>query len=209
MPGQHGLFITLEGGEGAGKSTQVKKLAETLRARGHDIVLTREPGGTPEAEALRDVFVSHHGPDWSPEAQALLMFTARTLHVDKVIRPALAAGKIVICDRFTDSTRAYQGIVQKAGLEKINQIKQAAIGDLEPDITFIFDIDPEVGLARTGNRQGGGETFDKADISFHQQLRGAYAEIAAENPGRCVMIDASGTMDAVFDQIMNKVDESL
>ena len=203
-----GFFNTLEGGEGAGKSTQIKKLESALRAQGHDVIVTREPGGTPEGEALRDVFVAHDGQDWPLAAQVLLMLNARALHIEKKIRPALDAGKIVICDRFIDSTRAYQGIVQGFGVDKIDCISRVCFGDFEPDLTFIFDVDPQVGLSRTARRTAA-EMFDKSSMSFHNELRGAFRQLAAQYPDRCVLVDASASIDTVFDYLLSTVEEKL
>ncbi len=201
-----GFFITLEGGEGAGKSTQIKKLEAALAAQGHDVIVTREPGGTPEAEALRDVFVKHEGQEWPLPAQVLLMLTARALHVEQKIKPALAAGKIVICDRFIDSTRAYQGIVQGFGVEKINEISRLCFGDFEPDLTFIFDIDPAVGLSRT-SRRANAEMFDKSATSFHNDLREAFRKIAKQYTDRCMLVDASGSIDSIFNSLLAEVEK--
>ncbi len=203
-----GFFITLEGGEGAGKSTQIKKLEQALREQGRNVLVTREPGGTPEAEALRDVFVKHEGQDWPLPAQVLLMLTARAVHIDQKIRPALDAGKIVICDRFIDSTRAYQGIVQGFGVDKINEISRLCFGDFEPDLTFILDVDPTVGLSRL-SRRSAAEMFDKAKASFHDELPAAFRQIAEQYPQRCVMVDASGTIDDIFDTLIAEVDKRL
>jgi len=203
-----GFFITLEGGEGAGKSTQIKKLEEALRGQGREVVVTREPGGTVEGEALRDVFVKHEGQNWPLAAQVLLMLNARTLHIENKIRPALEAGKIVICDRFVDSTRAYQGIVQGFGLEKINAISRLCFGNFEPDLTFILDVDPAAGLSRLKNRPSA-EMFDKSHQSFHDALPAAFREIAALYPDRCVLVDASQSIDDVFTQLMQGIKERL
>lgn len=200
-----GFFITLEGGEGAGKSTQVKWLASALRDAGRDIVETREPGGTPDAEALRALFIAHKGNDWPVAAQVLLMFAARVLHTENLIKPALAAGKIVICDRYIDSTRVYQGYGAGYDRAAIEQIKKTTIGDFEPDLTFIFDIDPETGLGRTKGRGGQGDTFEDKDIDFHRKLRGGFLEIAKDNPGRCVIIDASKDIQTIADRLREEV----
>lgn len=200
-----GFFITLEGGEGAGKSTQLRLLADALRAKGHDVVETREPGGTPEAEALRDAFIAQKGNNWPVAAQVLLMSAARVLHTDTLIRPALAAGKIVISDRYTDSTRVYQGYGAAYDLASIEAIKKLSIGDFEPDLTFIFDIDPAAGLARTRGRNGAGDTFEAKDISFHEKLRGGFLDIAKKNPARCVIIDAAADRDAIAARMSDEV----
>lgn len=203
---QRGLFITFEGGEGAGKSTQIKKLAQSL---GGDCVVTREPGGTPEAEALRAVFFENNGQNWPAEALVFLMFSARILHTQTLILPALKKGHHVLSDRYTDSTRVYQGYAGKLPLEKIEQIKSLAIGAFEPDITFIMDIDPAMGLARTGARSGAEVSFEAKDLSFHQALREGFLDIAAKNPQRCIVIDAAQDADTIADEILKIVKEKL
>lgn len=200
-----GFFITLEGGEGAGKSTQSRRLADALRAQGHDVVETREPGGTPEAEALRQVFIDHKGNDWPVAAQVLLMSAARVIHTEKLIQPALAAGKIVVCDRYTDSTRVYQGAGAGYASDAIEAIKNLSIGSFEPDMTFIFDIDPAVGLARTRGRDGADDTFEAKDIAFHEKLRGGFRDIARRYPDRCVMIDATASADEIAARMSDEV----
>ncbi len=200
-----GFFITLEGGEGAGKSTQSRLLADALRAQGHDVVETREPGGTPEAEALREAFIRQQGNNWPPAAQVLLMSAARALHTENLIRPALGAGKIVISDRYTDSTRVYQGYGAAYDRDAIEAIKKLSIGDFEPDLTFIFDLDPAVGLARTRGRNGAGDTFEAKDLSFHEKLRGGFLDIAQKNSGRCVIIDAAADRDAIAARMSDEV----
>jgi dTMP kinase len=147
-----GLFITLEGGEGSGKSTQLKRLAETLRGKGRDVVTTREPGGTPDAEKIRNLLVQRDGGEWTPMAECLLLFASRVMHVEKLIKPALEQGKIVISDRFADSTRAYQAYGHGINPQIIEQMNTLALGDFKPDLTFILDIDVDEGLKRAGNR---------------------------------------------------------
>jgi len=196
-----GLFITFEGGEGAGKTTQIKRLAAALG----DCIVTREPGGTPEAEALRNSFIAHKGQDWPLSAQALLMFAARTLHTDRLIKPMLAEGKTVLCDRYTDSSRVYQGYAGGINLEEIESIKQIAIGDFEPHLTFILDIPPAIGLIRAGARYQNDDTFEAKDISFHEKLRQGFLDIAKNNPKRCVVIDATQSEDVIADQILKRV----
>jgi dTMP kinase len=198
------LFITFEGGEGAGKTTQIKRLAAAL---GENCITTREPGGTPEAEALRNAFFQNNGQDWPPEALVLLMFSARILHTENLIRPKLESGFHVLSDRYTDSTRAYQGYAGNLSLDKIEQIKQLSIGDFEPDITFIMDIDPKVGIGRTSARGGTEITFEEKDIGFHQKLREGFLTIAKQNPDRCIIIDATQDQDVIAEQILRAVKE--
>lgn len=196
-----GLFITLEGGEGGGKSTQSKRLKAYLEKQGREVVLTREPGGTPEAEKIRTLIVDRQGGNWSPVAECLLLFAARAMHVRDCIAPALAAGKVVICDRFTDSTRAYQGYAGGIALSVIEAIKQTAIGALEPDITFILDLPAQTGLARTHTRTTTEDRFEGKALAFHEALRQGFLDIAAKNPSRCHVIDATQPIDDVFNQI--------
>lgn len=190
-----GMFITFEGGEGSGKSTQVRALAVRLAARGHEVLTTREPGGTPEAEKIRALLVDRDGGKWSPLAEAMLLFAARTMHVETLIKPALAAGKIVLCDRFADSTRAYQGYGHGLPLEVIEDLNRAALGDFAPRLTFILDIDPEQGLNRSERRLAESKShedrFERLDFTFHKRLRQGYLEIAKGNPQRCHVVEAA------------------
>lgn len=210
MPMAKPLFITFEGGEGAGKTTQIKRLEQALAAAGHDVVVTREPGGTPVAEALWQVFIDNKGQNWDVLAQAFLVFTTRRLHTEEVIKPALAHGKIVISDRYTDSTRIYQGIAGGLGLEAIERIKQECIGDFEPHLTFVFDIDPEIALKRvSGSKRERADTFEEKKIAFHQSLRKGYLEIASIYKDRCRVIDAACDMDSVERNIWEECLKSL
>lgn len=202
---RRGLFITFEGGEGAGKTTQIKRLAAALP----DCIVTREPGGTPEAEALRNLFVSHQGQNWPLQAQLLLMFAARTLHTEDLIKPSLGKGHTVLCDRYTDSTRVYQGYAGGIPQEEIEDIKKSAIGDFEPDITFVMDIAPEEGLKRARKREGDESTFESKSLAFHEKLRQGFLTIARDNPARCVIIDASQDEDAVAAAILERVKVAL
>jgi len=202
---QMGLFITLEGGEGSGKSTQARMLRDYLVADGQDVVLTREPGGTPEAEKIRDLITQREGGDWTPIAEILLFFAARQMHVESLIKPALAAGKFVICDRFTDSTRAYQGYGHGFALDKIEELNQFALAGFEPDLTFIMDIDVDAGLQRSFSHksQSNGleateDRFERFDKFFHERMRHGFQEIAKKDPERCRLIDASRSQDAIF-----------
>jgi dTMP kinase len=200
-----GLFITLEGGEGSGKSTQIRRLAGFLEKQGHAVIVTREPGGTPEAEKIRNLLVQRDGGDWTPLTECLLLFAARVMHVETLIKPALAAGKIVISDRFTDSTRAYQSYGHGVDRDVIEKLNTLTLGDFKPDVTFILDVEVEEGLARAGKRLARDESSeDKYELlgpSFHQRLRDGYLAIAAREPGRCHVVNANGTLDEVTDAI--------
>lgn len=200
-----GLFITFEGGEGAGKSTQIKLLAERLT----NCVMTREPGGTPEADAIRNLFIEHEGHNWPVKALLLLMFSARVLHTENFIRPQLNAGRHVLCDRFTDSTRVYQGHAGGMTAHEIEEVKHAAIGDFEPDMTFILDIAPEEGLFRAAARADDNGTFEAKDLTFHEKIRQGFLSIAKDNPGRCVVIDAAKSVDEIADDIWQSVSSRL
>jgi dTMP kinase len=197
-PGR-GKFITFEGGEGSGKSTQIKLLAQRLDAAGRRNVTTREPGGSPGAEIIRHVLLSGVGKLLGPEAETLLFAAARDDHVRSVILPALNQGTWVLCDRFFDSTRAYQGSLGKVSPDVLNAMQRVTIGDLKPDLTIILDVPVEIGLQRASARRGSDtpDRFESEDIKFHQGLRDAYRRIAVEDPERCVLIDASADPDAV------------
>lgn len=204
-----GIFITFEGGEGAGKSTQIRRLAERLRAGGQDVVLTREPGGSPGAESIRELLLNGETDRWSPLTEALLMNAARRDHIERVIAPALARGAVVLCDRFADSTRAYQGAGGAVDTAVIAQLEAAVVGDMRPDLTLIFDLPVEEGLRRALSRNGGEERFEAKGAAFHQRLRAAYLEIAAAEPERCVLIDATASLDAVETAILAAVQRRL
>ena len=198
---RRGYFITVEGGEGAGKTTQIDALAATLTERGREVVITREPGGTPAAEAVRDL-LSHpaFGGDWSPRAEALLMFAVRAMHIRDVIAPALAQEKIVISDRYIDSTRAYQGYLQGVSRAFIQSLEQEVVGDVVPDLTLILDLPVATAMARVAAR-GAVDHYDRADQQTHQILRDAFLDIAAQEPERCVVIDASREPGAIAQEI--------
>ncbi|MBV9970993.1 MAG: dTMP kinase [Xanthobacteraceae bacterium] len=204
-----GRFITLEGGEGAGKSTQAALLAERLADLGIAAVKTREPGGSPGAEIVRDIVLSGLAKPFGPQAETLLFAAARRDHLESLIKPALAAGKWVICDRFIDSTRVYQGILGKAGSPLVRALERITVGDAMPDLTIILDLPAEVGLARARARRAGGapDRFEGEDLGFHQRLNAAFREIAAEEPGRCVVIEADRPAEAVAADIRAKVEE--
>jgi len=194
-------FITLEGGEGTGKSTQAKRLAAKLREKHIEAVVTREPGGSPGAEQIRELFVHGAPGRWSALTETLLVFAARVDHVEKTIKPALASGKWVICDRFTDSTYAYQGAARGTDREIIRRVQSAAIGDFKPGLTLVLDLPVSVGLERAKARPGSENRFEQFDAAFHEKLRQAFLDIAKKNGDRCVLIDASGSEDEVAELI--------
>jgi dTMP kinase len=198
-----GRFISFEGGEGTGKSTQIKMLAERLETAKLRAILTREPGGSPGAEVIRHLLLSGVGKLLGPEAETLLFAAARDDHVRTVILPALTQGTWVLCDRFSDSTRAYQGKLGKVAPAVLNAMERVTIGDLKPDLTIILDVPVEVGLKRAAARRGQGapDRFESEDVKFHQELREAYREIASANPDRCMLIDATGDPNTVAAQI--------
>ena len=197
-----GTFITFEGGEGAGKSTQARRLAERLKAPGAPpVVLTREPGGSPGAEAIRALLVSGAADRWSPVSETLLMYAARRDHIERTIEPALARGETVICDRFLDSTRAYQGAGGDAPSGLIAALEAAVLGETRPDLTLIFDLPIDVGLARAAARGEGEARFESKGLDFHERLRIAFLQIGLREPDRCVILDAQGDPDAVAERV--------
>jgi dTMP kinase len=206
-----GRFITFEGGEGTGKSTHSKMLAERIKALGIDLVLTREPGGSPGAEAIRHVLLSGVAKPLGAEAEALLFAAARDDHVRNTIKPALARGAWVICDRFIDSSRVYQGHLGRADGKFMRALERVTVGALEPDLTFIMDVPADVGLARASKRRAGGATdrFEAESAGFHAALREAYRLLAATEPGRCVVVDATAPKSQVAERIWNTVCERL
>jgi dTMP kinase len=193
-----GVFISLEGGEGAGKSTQARLLAERFRAAGHAAMTTREPGGSPGAEAIRALLLDARA-GFAPTAEALLFAAARRDHVEKTILPALEAGQAVICDRFADSTRAYQGAAGAVPAETIDALETLATAGRMPDLTLVIDLPPEAGLARAALRRGasGVDRFEREDIAFHARVRQGFLGIAAAAPGRVSVIDGTGDVAAV------------
>jgi dTMP kinase len=197
------LFITFEGGEGAGKSTQIRMLAATLRASGHEVVVTREPGGSPGAEAIRHVVLSGAAEPFGPQMEAVLFAAARADHIDRTIRPALERGAVVLSDRFVDSSRVYQGVT--GGLERsfMETLERATVEDMMPDLTLILDIDPEEGMRRAGARRGTSEAdrFEKEGLSLHRRRRKAFLEIAKAEPKRCKVIDASRPAEKIAAEI--------
>jgi dTMP kinase len=206
-----GRFITFEGGEGGGKSTHAKLLGERLQNAGIDVVLTREPGGSPGAEIIRHVLLSGAAKPLGAETEAILFAAARDDHVRATIEPALESGKWVICDRFLDSTRVYQGILGHVDARLIRGLERVMVGETMPDLTLILDVPVEVGLARANARRGDAaiDRFEAENVEFHEKLRGSYAALAKLEPERCVLIDAARSKEAVQDEIWKVVSERL
>ena len=204
-----GRFITLEGGEGTGKSTQVKRLKAALEAKGRSVLATREPGGSPGAEEIRKLLVEGEPGRWNPITETLLAYAARADHVARTIGPALAAGQWVISDRFNDSTFAYQGVGRGVERETIRRIDSAVLDDFQPDLTLVLDLDVKIGLdramARPGARSAAENRFEKFGPEFHEKLRQSFLDIAKRAPERCRIIDASGSEDQVAEQIFSAV----
>jgi dTMP kinase len=207
-PGRRGAFITFEGGDGVGKSTQIRRLADQLRGTGHDVVTTREPGGSPGAEAIREMIVKGAVERWSPVAEALLMFAARADHIEKTINPARARGAVVLCDRFADSTMAYQGVAGGLGRDKVDGLRSLVVGEDGPDLTFILDIPVDLGLARAADR-GGDNRFEAKGGDYQRKVRQAFLDIAAKEPRRCIVIDASRPIEVVAADIAESVKDRL
>jgi len=203
-----GRFITFEGGEGAGKSTQVARLAAALEAAGIDVLTTREPGGSPGAETIRNLLLD---PDaaWDPPTETLLHFAARADHYTMRIGPALREGKWVICDRFADSTRAYQGYGLGVDLAAIETLYDIALDGVVPDLTLILDLPVERGLARLCGRPGDTDRYERMDVAFHQRLREGFIAIADANPDRCVVIDADADADTVAAAVLTAIERRL
>jgi dTMP kinase len=198
-----GRFITLEGGEGAGKSTQAKLLAEALTARGLPVLRTREPGGAPGAEVLRDLLLGG-SVVWSAPAETLLHFAARAEHVERTIRPTLDAGMWVVCDRFYDSTMAYQGYGQGADRGTIAALIRLV--GVHPDLTLVLDVSDAVALHRRASRGAADDRYERLDAAFHARVKQAFREIALAAPDRCVVVDADADVHAVHRQVMRHVD---
>ncbi len=209
-----GAFISLEGGEGAGKSTQIERLRRRLEARGAQVISTREPGGTPEAERIRTLLVTGDAERWDALTEALLNYAARRNLVENLIKPSLESGSWVLCDRFFDSTTAYQGLAGDAGPENIKALRQLVLGDFSPDLTLVLDLPAEEGLRRAGGRPNGQERapedrYEKKGLEFHERIRAAFREIAEAEPQRCVLIDGAKSIDTVETEIWAAVQERL
>lgn len=200
-----GIFITFEGGEGAGKTTQAKLLCDALEAAGHETLLTREPGGTFGAEAIRDLVLSGTQDRWSGMTELLLMYAARIDHIEKLIKPALARGVWVVSDRFADSSLAYQGYARGLGPEKVVAVHKAVMGGFEPDHTILFDIDPILAQKRVETRGEEMSRFDSESVDFHNTLRSAFLDIAKDNSDRFFTLDASANRNAVHTRILYSI----
>lgn len=203
------LFITLEGGEGTGKTTLIKSLHNELCARGLEVILTREPGGTEGAEAIRDLVLKGAADRWNSMSEICLYYAAREDHLTRVIRPALKQGKIVICDRFFDSTRAYQGHLGENEQKVIKCLEDNIVAQNKPDLTLVLDIDVKIGLARAGSRMDDESRFESKKLEYHQNLRQSFLEIARAEPDRCKLIDASRPIDEVFATALALVNAAL
>jgi len=206
-----GRFITFEGGEGTGKSTHAALLAQRLRALGIGVVLTREPGGSPGAEIIRHVLLSGAAKPFGADAEAILFAAARDDHVRNTILPALERGRWVISDRLTDSTHVYQGAAGSVDPKLIQGLERVTVGDLKPDITFILDVPPELGLARAKKRRGGGDAdrFEGETLEYHEKLRDAFRVLPLIDPNRCILIEATEERGAVSDKIWKVVTDRL
>lgn len=200
-----GRFITFEGGEGGGKSTQVKALAERLKAAGLEVVATREPGGSVGAESIRELLVTGAADRWSPITETLLMYAARRDHIERVIAPALTRGAWVVCDRFADSTRAYQGAGGGTDPALIAALETHVLGEVRPDLTLILDLPVQEGLRRAHSRAGGETRFESKGEAFHERLRQGFLNIARREPERCVVIDAAQPIATVAEAIWGAV----
>jgi dTMP kinase len=201
-----GKFITFEGGEGTGKSTQTHLLADYLRQQNVPVVVTREPGGSDGAELIRALLVSGDTARWNAMSEVLLLYAARVDHWEKVIKPALDAGKWVVCDRFVDSTLAYQGYGRGVSLPFLLQLHDQVLGTCWPDYTFVFDLPPEVGIQRSLDRHTSENRFEKMDMAFHERMRQGFLQIARQNPERCHVIQADNSVQNIHQQIIDCFD---
>lgn len=200
---ERGLFITFEGIDGSGKSTQCRLLAETLQAAGREVVLTREPGGSPGAEEIRRLVLEGDPDKWSAETEILLFTAARRDHLERTIEPALAAGRVVICDRFADSTRMYQGLSRGDLRATVDQLHDLMIGR-EPDLTILIDMDPATGLSRAKGRQGTEERFEDFGLSLQEKMRAGFLALAQEFPDRFRVLDGDRALDTVAQDVLSQ-----
>lgn len=203
-----GRFITFEGGEGAGKSTQIKLIAATLEKLGYEVVVTREPGGSVGAEATRHVLLSGAAEEFGVRMEAFLFASARSDHVEEVIRPAVKAGKIVLCDRFADSTRIYQGVTGNIEATLLKNLERVAVNGMVPDLTIIIDVPAEIGMARATDRSAGKELdrYEKEELATHELRRNAFLDLAKEEPIRCTVVDGLGDIDDIADNVFKAIE---
>jgi dTMP kinase len=212
---KQGLFVTFEGGEGTGKSTQIRLLADRLRRRGVDVLVTREPGGSPGAEAVRHVILSGAAEEYGTRMEAVLFAAARNDHVEEIIRPALGSGAVVLCDRFMDSSRVYQGITGNLEPAFVQNLERVAVNGVIPDCTIILDVPAAEGLRRARLRSGAAsapeepDRFEKEELGTHEKRREAFLDIAEADPLRCRVVDASGTADDIAEKVLAIVDPLL
>ena len=202
-------FITFEGGEGAGKSTQIKLLGAAFQAKGHAVLETREPGGSPGAEQIRGLLVDGPAERWQPLTEALLHYAARAEHLQATVRPALAEGTWVLCDRFTDSTLAYQGYGHRLGAAPIETLRSLIAADPLPDLTLILDLPVQLGLARAAGRADAAARYERMGRAFHERVRQGFLEIARGAPERCAVIEADAAPEAVHSKILETVEQRL
>jgi len=205
--GTRGRFITFEGGEGTGKSTHSEVLVSRLKALGIGVYRTREPGGSAGAEIIRHVLLSGAAKPLGPEVEAILFAAARNDHLNSLIRPALAAGKWIVSDRFSDSTRVYQGVAGNVDARTIRALERIVVGDTKPDLTFVLDVPAAIGLQRAAKRRGdsGGDRYEAEALDFHERLRDGFLTLAAKEPDRCILIDATAPKDEVSELIWRAV----
>jgi dTMP kinase len=204
-----GQFITFEGGEGSGKSTQLALLTDAFKKSNIPFVKTREPGGSPGAEAIRKILVSGEADAWDAETETLLFYAARLDHVNKLIKPALAEGKTVLCDRFSDSTLVYQGVGKDLPEDYIRMLQRVTLGDFAPDLTIILDIDPVIGLKRAASRAGHDTRFEALGLDFNPRIRAGFLDIARREPERCAVVDAGGDEKMVQGRIIETINQRL
>jgi dTMP kinase len=215
LSNRNGLFVSFEGGEGAGKSTQIRRLEDALRQRGHEILVTREPGGSPGAEAVRHVLLSGAAEQFGTRMEAILFAAARNDHVEEVIRPALDAGKVVLCDRFVDSSRVYQGVTGNLEPEFVEALQRIAVNGVMPDCTLILDIPASVGLERARRRgvaisaNAEPDRFEKEEMETQEKRREAFLDIAARDPARCHVVNALRAEDVIAEEILSIVGQLL
>jgi dTMP kinase len=211
MGSRRGIFLTLEGGEGSGKTTQQQRIVAYLRERGHEVLETREPGGTEAGELVRDVLL-HRVDSLNPRAELALYLASRAQLVEEVVRPGLEAGVCIVCDRFMDSSTAYQGGARDLGIEWVERLNAWAIQDVEPDLTLYFDVDPKEGLSRREGRGGGSESLDRIEregLGFHERVREAYRVIAGRHPDRFRVIPTEGGEERVWERVRTTLDGKL